>query len=463
VEHPEEVSGTTLVDLLRDAAQVTYLGGDAERAVALGERALELIPDSDRVTAALARDRLGRYLWTSGRHSEAAAAYSRAVEQMPAEPASAARARVLASLASLAQVLMLRGDLLDSRELATEAIEIARAAGDRAVEAHALNTLGVDIASLGRREEGIAKLRAALAIELELGPSDNLQRSYTNLSDALDQDGRVEEGVELALEGTRAALDQGMARGWAAFLLAEVANRCTRLGRLAEAQRLIDEALDYGATGVQGGLVNEVATRVAMMTGRFDDATTYLPEAGQLLRRANGSMWLAPMYARMVELADRDRDIDNLRRVAVEAREVVADDEEYAFYSRELYLAVLRAEADAAARARAARDGRRGAGGSPPGARGGHADARARGRRRRGGHSPAAGACGPRSRGGGGGPARRAPETRAVAHRGRTQRADRQPAGGGLRSHARSRGAGRERRRPRGGGHSPQGSARRRG
>jgi DNA-binding CsgD family transcriptional regulator/tetratricopeptide (TPR) repeat protein len=352
VENPEKVSETTLVDLLRDAAELTYLGGDAERAVALGARALELIPDSDPVTAALARDRLGRYLWTSGRHSEAAAEHSRAVEQMPAEPASAARARVLASLA---QVHMLRGDLHDSRGLATEAIEIARATGDRSVEAHALNTLGVDIASLGRRDEGIAKLREALAIELELGPSDNLQRCYTNLSDALDQDGRVEEGVELALEGIRVALDQGMARGWAAFLLAEAANRCTRLGRLAEAQQLIGEALDYGATGVQGGLVNEVATRVAVMTGRYDDARAYLPEARQLLRRATGSMWLAPVYARMVELAERDRDIDAVRRALDEAHAAATDDDEYAFYSRELYLAVLRAEADEAARARAAR------------------------------------------------------------------------------------------------------------
>ena len=59
---------------------------------------LELIGDSDPVAAALARERLGRYLWTSGRHSESAEEYARAVEQMPAEPPSR-RARQRARVA----------------------------------------------------------------------------------------------------------------------------------------------------------------------------------------------------------------------------------------------------------------------------------------------------------------------------------------------------------------------------
>ena len=148
VDVAEQTSGTTLVELLRRAARLTYLAGDVDRAAALGQRVLELIGDSDPVAAGMARARQGRYLWTSGRHAEAADEYARAVELMPAEPPSPERANVLASLA---QVLMLRGDLAESLELAEQAIEIARAAGDRITEAHALNTKGVDIASLGDR------------------------------------------------------------------------------------------------------------------------------------------------------------------------------------------------------------------------------------------------------------------------------------------------------------------------
>ena len=212
VDLAEQTSGTTLVELLRRAARLTYLAGDVDRAAALGQRALELIGDSDPVAAGMARARQGRYLWTSGRHAEAADEYTRAVELMPAEPPSPERANVLASLA---QVLMLRGDLAESLELAEQAIEIARAAGDRITEAHALNTKGVDIASLGDRPTGIAHLREALEIEAGLGTTDNLQRTYTNLSDVLDQDGSVEEGLEFALEGVRLAREQGMTRGWA--------------------------------------------------------------------------------------------------------------------------------------------------------------------------------------------------------------------------------------------------------
>ena len=88
---------------------------------------------------------------------------------------------------------MLVGQIEMSLELAEEAIEIARVVGDRAVESHALNTLGVDVGALGDRERGIAALRESLAIELQRLSSDDLHRAYTNLGDMLDQDGQVEE------------------------------------------------------------------------------------------------------------------------------------------------------------------------------------------------------------------------------------------------------------------------------
>ena len=353
VDLAEQTSGTTLVELLRRAARLTYLAGDVDRAAALGQRVLELIGDSDPVAAGMARARQGRYLWTSGRHAEAADEYTRAVELMPAEPPSPERANVLASLA---QVLMLRGDLAESLELAEQAIEIARAAGDRITEAHALNTKGVDIASLGDRPTGIAHLREALEIEAGLGTTDNLQRTYTNLSDVLDQDGSVEEGLDFALEGVRLAREQGMTRGWAAFLLAEAANRARRLGRLEDAQRLIGEAIDAGATGLQGGFVHEVAGRIAFVSGSFAEAEAHYENSQRLLRRAAGSMWLAPLYGSAVDLAARAGDIDAVRRTVAEARERMAGEDEYAFYARELYLPALRAEANAAERARAGRD-----------------------------------------------------------------------------------------------------------
>ena len=354
VEAPEKTAGTTLVELLRRAAETRYLAGETDRAVALARRAADLLdPEAEPVAAALVRERLGRYLWSSGRDREAADEYELAVELMPAEPPSAERAHVVASRA---QVLMLNGHPGDSAELAREAIEIARAVGARDVEAHALNTLGVDIATLGGRDEGIELLRRSLALEQELGEMDHIHRAYVNLSDVLDQAGRVEEAIGLALEGARKAREAGMARSHGSFLLAEAAHRCTRLGRLAEADELTREALNHGATGMPAGLAHEVRARVLIMLGRFGEAEGNVAEARKLMRRASGAMWVAPIYARVVDLAERDGDIDTVRRAVSDARGLMAGSEEYAFYAGQLYLAALRAEADAAERARASHD-----------------------------------------------------------------------------------------------------------
>ena len=354
VDDPERVASSGLIDLVQRAAEDFYLAGDEERAVALARRAAGLLdPELDPVAAALLHERLGRYLWTSGRDRDAADVYARAVELMPAEPASAARALVLGSQA---QALMLNGRLRESAGFAREAIDIARAVADRSAEAHALNTLGVDLAGLGARDEGIELLRDSLAIEEELGDDGHVHRGYVNLSDVLDQAGRVEEAIEMALHGARRAREDGMGRGFASFLLAEAANRCTRLGRLAEADDLTRRALDYGPGGISAGLAHCVRASALQVLGRADEARPHLVEAKRLLRQATTSMWIAPLYARLAEQAELDGSIDQVRRCTAEGRRLMEPGEEYAFYVRELYMTTLRAEADAAQRARAARD-----------------------------------------------------------------------------------------------------------
>jgi DNA-binding CsgD family transcriptional regulator len=279
--------------------------------------------------------------------------YTRAAELMPVEPPSAERALVLGALA---QVRMLVGQIGASLELAEEAIEIARAVGDRAVESHALNTLGVDVGALGDRERGIAALRESLAIELERLSSDDLHRAYTNLGDMLDQDGQIEEAIQLALEGVEMARETGTTRSWAGFLLAEAAKRSWRLGRLADADRLLRQALDFGAEGVSGANVHLAASELASMLGRWEEAQDQLAEARRLLSRAAGSMWIGPLYGCAVVLAEHQGDIAAVRRAFEEAQRRMENEDEYAFYARDLYLPALRAEGDAAERARAGRD-----------------------------------------------------------------------------------------------------------
>jgi DNA-binding CsgD family transcriptional regulator/tetratricopeptide (TPR) repeat protein len=144
--------------------------------------------------------------------------------------------------------------------------------------------------------------------------------------------------------------------GFASFLLAEAANRCTRLGRLTEADDLTRRALDYGPSGISAGLAHCVRAGVLQVLGRADEARPHLAEAKRLLRQATTSMWIAPLYAGLAEQAELDGSIDQVRRSTAEARRLMEPGEEYAFYVRDLYLTTLRAEAAAAQRARAARD-----------------------------------------------------------------------------------------------------------
>jgi DNA-binding CsgD family transcriptional regulator/tetratricopeptide (TPR) repeat protein len=354
VANPERSSGTTLVALLRRGAQLNYHAGELDRAVGLGRRVAELIGEDDVVAAVLARERLGRYLWTSGHHAESVEVYKEAVRLMPAQPPTSERAFVLAGLA---QVRMLIGHTEDSLALAEEALEIARAVGDRPTESHALNTLGVDIGALGDRARGIAALRESLEIVREHDASaEDLHRAYTNLGDMLDQDGQIEEGIAMALEGFESARESGVTRTWAGFLLTEAAKRYGRLGQLQEADRLVREALDYGGEGVSGGNVQLTAVELDVMLGRWDEARVHQSEARRLLSRAAGSMWVSPLYGAAALLAEHDGDVAAVRRAVSEAQERMAGEDEYPFYARDLYLPALRAEADAAERARAARD-----------------------------------------------------------------------------------------------------------
>ena len=348
VPDAEEIAGITLVELLQRAAERANLAGEPQRAAALARQALEHVADPRG--AGLMRERLGRYLWLSGRDTDALEEYRHAVELVPAEPHTPDRARVLASLA---QALMLLDDLPGSLELAREAVELARETGDRAVEAHALTTLGTDLAGLGARDEGIETMREALAIATDRTSPDDLQRTYVNLSDALDQAGRVEEAVALALEGVEAARRLGLGRGYTGFLLAEVARRSMRLGRVDDAERLSAQAIDESATGITEGLIRQTQAKVDLLRGRVGDAERNMAAARHLLDASVGSQWLAPLYASQCEVAVMRGELDEVRRLVDRVRERIVEAEEMGFFLSPLYVAAMLAEADGAQRARA--------------------------------------------------------------------------------------------------------------
>src|SRR5439155_15468762 len=137
--------------------EMANLAGEHRRAAALIRQAIGQ-PGARRepTSTGLLWERLGRLLWAAGDSETASQAYQRAVTLVPADPPSPARARVLAARG---QGLMLLGRHEDSRRCCEEAITVARLAGARAEEGHALNTLGCDLAYLGDPGTAVGHLR----------------------------------------------------------------------------------------------------------------------------------------------------------------------------------------------------------------------------------------------------------------------------------------------------------------
>ena len=231
----------------RRAAEAANLGGDSDRAVGLIRAALDLAPDAtDAVTAALIHERLGRYLWAAGRGEDALPEYARAVELMPADPPSQERALVLAGQG---QVLMLCNRSAESMLRCEEAIDIARHVGAPAVEAHALNTIAANLTNQGDPDRAVEATARARQIATERGLVEELGRSYVNGSDALDEAGRTEQSIALALEGIEAMAALGADRLFGDFLRGEVVGRLFRVARWSEADELLETLLIREPTG----------------------------------------------------------------------------------------------------------------------------------------------------------------------------------------------------------------------
>ena len=199
VEDAAERTQLDLLDVVTHAAHNTHIAGEHHRAVTLGRMAIELADrGGDVICSAFARERVGRYLWIAGDSDGSLAAYRDAVRMLPPDPPTPALARVLAAEA---QILMLRAPGEETRAACERAIDIARAVGARAFEGHALNSLGVTRFGSGDFAGGERALREAKAIAEEVSDHDGIWRAYTNLSECLDEQGRLEEAAALALEG----------------------------------------------------------------------------------------------------------------------------------------------------------------------------------------------------------------------------------------------------------------------
>ena len=240
VDDPVTVAGLDLASMLDQAAEIASLDGQTRRGAALREVAIaELDQTAEPVRAALWNERLGRQRWLAADTPGALRAYDDAMAL--AAPPSPARARVLAGYG---QLLMLVDRWDESCRLCEEALELARATGDRQVEGHALCTLGLDYASLGRAAEGIAALEEAHRIALEVGDNDDVGRANVNLAPALLMSGELERAMEVVRAGLEEAERLGIASSYGCYLAHDGVQVLTELGRWQEAAELAAATFD---------------------------------------------------------------------------------------------------------------------------------------------------------------------------------------------------------------------------
>jgi tetratricopeptide (TPR) repeat protein len=194
---PEPAAGCDRGELLARAADAASSGGAVLRALTLVDEALAT-PQvaADPVRAGLLHERRGWYLHRSGRPAEALAAYALAVELVPPEPPSAARARVVQEQA---HALVRAGRHAEGRALATEAMELAAAVGDVAVEGQARHVLGLVLATEGRTDEAVATLHEAGQIAVQRGDLAEVAGAYVHVWRTLVEAGRGDELVALLL------------------------------------------------------------------------------------------------------------------------------------------------------------------------------------------------------------------------------------------------------------------------
>lgn len=241
IEDPEARTGATEAELLLRVAEDAFNGGDPKQATAFARQAIELVDDATEPRlAGILYERLSRYLRMTSESDKAFAAIERALELVPAVPASEDRARVLAGYSGR---LSLLGRLREAGTVAEQATDMAREVGATVVECGALNTLGVVTCYLEDETKGLHQIEAAMTLAKQLGDPYQQMRSLWNLEVCSSEAGRWEDSIAQA----RLAIAELPRLGHGHQLpemYAYLQEDLVKLGRFDEARAVADEAVE---------------------------------------------------------------------------------------------------------------------------------------------------------------------------------------------------------------------------
>ena len=255
VDDAEHRAGMGHLEVLRWAADLSHATLDSDRAVALLEQALAT-GDLDPTTRGLLYQRLSVFKTGAGDYDGAGQACAEAVRLIPEDPPTPERARVLAAYG---RYLMVSTRLGEADPYVRSALEMARVAGDRRVEAGALVTLGTILTNQGD-ERGFELLREGRALGEQLGDHETVHRSYHNEAVTRSILADHDAAIAVASAGIDRARTRGVGEFWVGFHTDPLVGAAIRSGRWD----LADDALRDAPHETAGRATSRVPARVEL-------------------------------------------------------------------------------------------------------------------------------------------------------------------------------------------------------
>lgn len=270
----ERIEGLTRLELTMRTAEAAAVSGAYRRAIELVQGALDADPaaEPDPIRTGTLLERLAVYHLGSGNPDAAQPLALRALDLLPTDPPSVARAHVLGVLA---QALGLKCHFDESNRIAEEALAAARQVGSATAEIRALGCLGRDAAAVGEADSGVRTLREALTLARSVGDFTGAAEISAELALALHWAGDLEEACRVAEDGVVESGRWG-AEGFGNALRAIRGVSAFLLGRWAEAEEWISGALERDPVGSHGVLAHGAQALLDLGRGRLDSAAEHL-------------------------------------------------------------------------------------------------------------------------------------------------------------------------------------------
>jgi len=316
LDHRDMFSPAEQADLLDGYAVECYTVGSAELAVGAQEAAVTLRRSlGDSRALGLSLRWLSRMHWWAGSRPKAEASGTEAIEVL--EGAGDQRALALA-LSNQSQLCMLAGRQPECVAVGRRAVAMARDLDDAGLLSHALNNVGVALWEEGY-PEGQALLEESLAVALEAGEVEHACRAYVNICWQFADLSRFAEAERL-LDDAIDLADQAEFHGFRRYMEVTRGAVYLALGRWDEAEWDATSRDDAEMITRCPALV--VAGTVRSRRGQ-DGGRERLDEAWELAQRLGEAQRTGPAAAALLEAAWLQGDLTRVASVVAPAYEDV--------------------------------------------------------------------------------------------------------------------------------------------